>query len=113
MSEWSVGAFLNIVRDRILPVATFEVSTSLEAMRLLRVLIVALLGLFAVVAGLIMAAAVSLATAFVLFVQRMTRSSVRSRIPAGRPQPPSRSSSSTGDVIEVTATEVPVDSAPR
>jgi hypothetical protein len=82
-------------------------------MRLLRVLIVALFGLFAVLAGLIMAAAVSLATAFVLFVQRMIRPAGHPRIPASRPQPPSRASSNAGDVIDVTATEVPVDSAPR
>ena len=102
-----------IIPDRIPPVATFEVSTSLEGMRLLRVLIVALFGLFAVVAGLIMAAAVSIATAFVLFVQRMIRPAVRPRIPSSQPHPPSRSSSRASDVIDVTATEVPVDSAPR
>ena len=82
-------------------------------MRLLRILIVALFGLFAVIAGLIMAAAVSIATAFVLFVQRMFRPAVRPRIPASRSHPPSRSSSSSADVIDVTATEVPVDTAPR
>ena len=82
-------------------------------MGLLRVLIVALFGLFAVVAGLFMAAAISLATAFVLFVQRMFRPTRLSRIPAGRPQQPSRAGSNPGDVIDVTATEVPADSTHR
>jgi hypothetical protein len=86
---------------------------SLESMRLLRVLIVALFGLFVVVAGLIMAAIVSLATALVLFVRRMFQPPVQSRIPASRSHQPARASSNAGDVIDVTATEVPIDSTTR
>jgi hypothetical protein len=108
--EWSFGAAGAIAFSRL---QLFQVSAILKDMRLLRVLIVALFGLLAVVAGLIMAAAISLATAFVLFVQRMLRQASPSRIPAGRPRQPSGASANAGDVIDVTATEVPVDSTPR
>jgi hypothetical protein len=78
-------------------------------MRLFRVLLVALLGVFAVVAGLITAAAVSLATAVVVTLRRMLRG--QTPLPARRPQRVARPAS--GEVIDVTATEVPVDAAHR
>ena len=80
-------------------------------MRVLRVLVVALFGLFAMVAGLIMAAVVSLATALFVSVRRMLRTGADSRSPVGRRTRSSRSDA--GEVIEVTATEVPVDSSSR
>ena len=78
-------------------------------MRLFRVLIVALLGVFAVVAGLIAAAVVSAGTAILFALRRMLHG--QAPLPARRPQRVQRPASA--DVIDVTATEVPVDSVHR
>jgi hypothetical protein len=81
---------------------------SFAGMRLLRVLVVALFGLFAVVAGLFTAAAVGLASALFVFIRRMLRQPA-TRLPNSQPRP----RTSAGEVIEVTATEVPADPVPR
>lgn len=85
-------------------------------MGLLRVMLIALFGVFAVVAGLLTAAALSVGTALVVFVRRMLRPAVPSALPNARPSRARHSNRS--DVIdvtatEVTATEVPADSASR
>jgi hypothetical protein len=80
-------------------------------MRLLRVLLVALFGIFAVIAGLITAAAVSAVTAFVLVLKRTLAPSRGARLPPREPQRFSRPNA--GEIIDVTATEVPADSAHR
>jgi hypothetical protein len=85
-------------------------------MGLLRVMLIALFGVFAVVAGLLTAAAFSLGTALVVFVRRMLRQAGPSPLPNARP--PRVRHSNRSDVIditatEVTATEVPADSAFR
>ena len=81
-------------------------------MRLFRVLLVALFGLFAVIAGLVTAAAVSVATALVVVVRRALRSTPSSSLPRARS---SRRvpRGNTGEVIDITATEVPVESGRR
>ena len=79
-------------------------------MRLMRALIVALFGVFAVIAGLLTAAAVGVATALFVFIRRLLRS------PAGNPmqsRPPLRPRANGGEVIDVTATEVPAETTPR
>ena len=80
-------------------------------MRLLRVLLIALFGVFAVVAGLITATVVSLATGLVLTLKRAFVPSQRGGLPRRDPQRFSRQTS--GEIIDVTATEVPADSTPR
>lgn len=81
-------------------------------MGLLRVLLVALFGLFALVAGLFTAAAVSLAGALILAVRRMLRQYSDPRLPSrGAQRFPSPRAA--GEVIDVTATEVPADSTHR
>ena len=79
-------------------------------MRLMRALLVALFGVFAVIAGLLTAAAVAVATALFVFIRRMLRSSAGS---AMRSRPPLRRRASAGEIIEVTATEVPAETTPR
>jgi hypothetical protein len=80
-------------------------------MRLLRVLLIALFGVFAVVAGLITATVVSLATGLVLTLKRAFVPSQCGGLPRRDPQRFSRQTS--GEIIDVTATEVPADSTPR
>jgi hypothetical protein len=77
-------------------------------MRLFRILLVALFGVFAVIAGLFTAAVVSLGAALVLLVRRMWKQS--NATPLATRRPPHVTSSKTGDVIDITATELPVDS---
>ncbi|MGH7943897.1 MAG: hypothetical protein ACREH8_10615 [Opitutaceae bacterium] len=84
---------------------------SLDGMRIFRVLLVLLFGAFVLVAGLITAAAVSLGTAFILFVRRMLRQPGGRQLPTRPAQRFTRPKS--GDVIDITATEVPADSHPR
>ena len=80
-------------------------------MRLFRVLFVALLGVFAVIAGLFTAAAVSLGAIVVMFVMKLLRQPTRNPIATERR--PQFSRPRAGDVIDITATEVPADSAHR
>lgn len=85
-------------------------------MRLLRVLLLALFGVFAVVAGLVTAAAVSVATALIVYVRRVLRQPARARVPGNRRQRFARPN--RGEVIDITATEVratevPADSTAR
>jgi hypothetical protein len=79
-------------------------------MRLVRVLIVGLFGVFALIAGLLTAAFVGVATALVLYVRRLLKPAGAVRLP--RHAPP-RARPNSGEVIDVTATELPVDSVPR
>jgi hypothetical protein len=80
-------------------------------MRVLRVVLVALFGVFAMFAGLVMAAVVSLATALFLGLRRALHPAGGSGLPVDqRAQPPRPR---TGDIIDVTATEVPADSNSR
>ena len=79
-------------------------------MRLVRVLIVGLFGLFALIAGLLTAAAVGVATALVIFVRRLLKPAGAVRLP---PHSPPRARTNAGEVIDVTATELPLDSTPR
>ena len=79
-------------------------------MRLLRVLVVAVLAVLAGIAGLFVAAAAGLATALVLFVRRLLRPPGAARLPTNAPP---RARANAGEVIDVTATELPVDSTPR
>jgi hypothetical protein len=80
-------------------------------MRLLRVVLVALFGVFAVIVGLITAAVVSLATGLVLMLRRAVVPSHRGGL--HRREPQRFSKPKPGEIIEVTATEIPADSAPR
>ena len=79
-----------------------------------RVLLVALFGVFALIAGLITAAAVTLGTAVIVFIRRALRQPAQSgnaqlpRRPVRRVVPPRG-----GDVIDISATEVPADSPQR
>jgi hypothetical protein len=79
-------------------------------MRLLRVLLLALFGLFAVIAGLFTAAAVAIGAAMVMFVRRLRRQQSRAALPG---PPPRRARPGAGEIIDVTATEVPVESNSR
>lgn len=74
-------------------------------MRLLKVFLTALFALIALVAGLFVAAAVALSGA-AFFAARRLRNGQSAARPA--PHAPARMKS-TGDVIDVTATEVPAD----
>jgi hypothetical protein len=88
----------------------FTGSVSFKFMRLLRVLLVGLFGVFALLAGLLTAAVVGVATALALLVRRMLRQPDAVRLPR---QAPPRARTNSDDVIDVTATELPVDSTPR
>jgi hypothetical protein len=76
-------------------------------MRLLRLLLTGLFAAFALLAGLFIAAVGVLAFAIARLLGRSN--GTRTRVPV-RSRPPQKSE---GDVIEVTATEVPVDPFPE
>ena len=92
----------------LLRLQLFAALVSFEGMRLLRLLVVALFGVFAVIAGLFTAAAVGLATALLVFIRRMLRAPGNSRLPHAQPR--TRPRANVGEVIDVTATEVPAES---
>jgi MFS superfamily sulfate permease-like transporter len=77
-------------------------------MGLLRVLVVAIFGVLAVIAGLFTAAAVGLATALLVFIRRLLRAPGGSNLPNAPRR--SRPRANVGEVIDVTATEVPAES---
>lgn len=78
-------------------------------MRILKILLTLLVVAAAVIGGLFTAAAVAVASIVVLVTRRLFRTSPP-RPAVGHPQPAARprSTAPAGDVIEVTATEVPV-----
>jgi hypothetical protein len=81
-------------------------------MRPLRILLGALLAVLAIIGGLFVAAAVALGAAVVLVLRRLLRQATGSRLPMRRNAPRAVRPAS-GEVIEVTATEVPADPASR
>lgn len=79
--------------------------------RLLKVLLTALLAVFAVFAGLFVTLAVAVTGAAVLLVRRLLRSSRNS--PANLPPRTAPRHRAPTDAIEVTATEVPAEPPPQ
>ena len=81
-------------------------------MRFLRFLFGALFAVFALVAGLATAAVVALAGALIFAVRRLLRHTAKPVGTSGHSRPVQRRRvQPSGDVIEVSATEVPVESS--
>lgn len=78
-------------------------------MGLFRVLILALFSLFAVLAGLVTAAALSLVAALFVFGRRMLRPVDPSPVSAGSQR---LKRAGRGEVIDISATEVPATEVP-
>jgi hypothetical protein len=79
--------------------------------RLLKIVSTALFAVFAVIAGVVTAAVVAVAGVLILMVQRLLRPRTVSRLPHRNHQ--RGSGSKSGDVIDVTATEVSTDPSAR
>jgi hypothetical protein len=80
-------------------------------LRLLKTLLTALFTVFAVIFGLVTAAAVAVAGVFIFMVQRLLRPKSISRLPNQRRA--RTSAGNTSDVIDITATEVSPDPSNR
>jgi len=109
-----------IVKSPLLPfldvkaAATFGAVASLESMRPLKIIMTALLGTVALVAGLFIAVVAAITSVALFFLKRSRGTPAPRRpVPLSHARGASAPKAADRDVIDVTATEVPADSAGR